>query len=518
MQRSALRPARTKSAHPSCPGSSAVRESATGNGRAARRCAASLFSLLCLSARIGRERAARAGATRGDRVELRSGGDQVSGGLALSAHDFARRNEAVQEPAQGIEVEWLLEGGYRSNAPRGALDSVGPIARNHHDRHVAMRPKLVAQCLAVHPGKHQVQQHQRRGAPGRDDHLQPLGSIPGPQGRAAALLDDLHQQIRDGVIVLHDEDPIIGFHVDPPGLRTPAGRIALRPLLTSEGRIVRPPALAGQRLNPPNIPPVLVFNSQFTWPSFCAFDRAYPLTLRHCPGSDESDRGWEHVRIACACSCLRLAEMRGTRGLGRRARDTLFSTIDVHFERVMRAAEPPTHRPGHKEDPMAQATVESSSARVRARLDHPVVDADGHWLEPIPLFLDFLKEDGGQSAVDDARKHMRRGPWYQAAPEERIRSRITRPQYWALTGNTLDRATGMLPELLYRRLDDFGIDFVVLMPSLGGRFAHMPQRDLRRVCVRAYNRMAAELWRPYADRIAPVGVSPNGTPQEAIEE
>ncbi len=167
---------------------------------------------------------------------------------------------------------------------------------------------------------------------------------------------------------------------------------------------------------------------------------------------------------------------------------------------------------------MAQATVESSSARVRARLDHPVVDADGHWLEPIPLFLDFLKEDGGQSAVDDARKHMRRGPWYQAAPEERIRSRITRPQYWALTGNTLDRATGMLPELLYRRLDDFGIDFVVLMPSLGGRFAHMPQRDLRRVCVRAYNRMAAELWRPYADRIAPVGVSPNGTPQEAIEE
>src|SRR5581483_6740901 len=109
MQRSALRPARTKSAHPSCPGSSAVRESATGNGRAARRCAASLFSLLCLSARIGRERAARAGATRGDRVELRSGGDQVSGGLALSAHDSARRNEAVQEPAQGIEVEWLLE-------------------------------------------------------------------------------------------------------------------------------------------------------------------------------------------------------------------------------------------------------------------------------------------------------------------------------------------------------------------------------------------------------------------------
>lgn len=147
------------------------------------------------------------------------------------------------------------------------------------------------------------------------------------------------------------------------------------------------------------------------------------------------------------------------------------------------------------------------------------MDADGHWLESVPVYLDFLRETAGPSAVDDATRYLvNRGGWYKATPEERLRGRLTRPNYWALTGNTTDRATGIAPELLYRRLDDFGIDFIVLMSSLGGRFTQIPQKDLRRACVRAYNRMAAEMWRPYADRVAPVGVVPNGTPQEAIEE
>ncbi len=34
----------------------------------------------------------------------------------------------------------------------------------------------------------------------------------------------------------------------------------------------------------------------------------------------------------------------------------------------------------------------SKSDAVRAKLDYPVIDGDGHWLEPIPIFLDFLKD------------------------------------------------------------------------------------------------------------------------------
>src|SRR5438034_2081051 len=101
---------------------------------------------------------------------------------------------------------------------------------------------------------------------------------------------------------------------------------------------------------------------------------------------------------------------------------------------------------------MASTLTDSKSARVRAKLDHPVVDADGHWLEPVPVFLDYLRDTAGQSMADDAAKYLAgRGGWYKARPEERMRSRLTRPNYWALTGNSVDRATGMLPELLYRR-------------------------------------------------------------------
>ena len=42
----------------------------------------------------------------------------------------------------------------------------------------------------------------------------------------------------------------------------------------------------------------------------------------------------------------------------------------------------------------------SKSAKVRRQLDHPVIDGDGHWLEPMPIFLDYLKQVGGPSLVD----------------------------------------------------------------------------------------------------------------------
>ena len=43
---------------------------------------------------------------------------------------------------------------------------------------------------------------------------------------------------------------------------------------------------------------------------------------------------------------------------------------------------------------------DSRSAKVRKQLDHPVIDGDGHWLEPMPIFLDYLKQVGGPSLVE----------------------------------------------------------------------------------------------------------------------
>lgn len=43
---------------------------------------------------------------------------------------------------------------------------------------------------------------------------------------------------------------------------------------------------------------------------------------------------------------------------------------------------------------------DSKSAAVRARLNHPVIDGDGHWLEPVPLVLDCLRDVAGPALVE----------------------------------------------------------------------------------------------------------------------
>src|SRR2546425_11916901 len=166
---------------------------------------------------------------------------------------------------------------------------------------------------------------------------------------------------------------------------------------------------------------------------------------------------------------------------------------------------------------MAYST-DSKSAAVRRRLDHPVIDGDGHWLEPIPIFLDYLRDVGGASAVEKFLKKAKDTSWYEMTLAERMDKRPHRPTWWGEPGNTLDRATAMVPSLFHERLDDFGIDFALVYTSLGLFFVSNPDEELRRSVARAVNRMNAEMFRPYARRMTPAAVVPMHTPQEAIEE
>jgi predicted TIM-barrel fold metal-dependent hydrolase len=160
----------------------------------------------------------------------------------------------------------------------------------------------------------------------------------------------------------------------------------------------------------------------------------------------------------------------------------------------------------------------SKSAAVRARLDHPVIDGDGHWLEPIPIFLDYLRDLAGPSLVEKFIKKASETTWYDISSQERMRRRLMRPTWWGEPANTLDRATAMIPRLFYERLDDLGIDFAVVYTSLGLFYISNPDEELRRAVSRAVNRMNAEMFRPYAHRMTPAAVVPVHTPQEAIEE
>ena len=39
-------------------------------------------------------------------------------------------------------------------------------------------------------------------------------------------------------------------------------------------------------------------------------------------------------------------------------------------------------------------------AQVRSKLNHPIVDADGHWLEYGPVFAEQMRKVGGDLAAD----------------------------------------------------------------------------------------------------------------------
>jgi predicted TIM-barrel fold metal-dependent hydrolase len=170
------------------------------------------------------------------------------------------------------------------------------------------------------------------------------------------------------------------------------------------------------------------------------------------------------------------------------------------------------------------------SARIRSDLGHPVVDADGHWIETAPVmkefFLDYVKNLGG---VDLAARFEAAGgldyddtvlrPWGALSDDQRRANWATRPPWWTLpAANTLDRATAHLPGLLAQRLDDFGIDFAVLYPSRTLTTPAIREDELRQIACRALNVYHAELYGGHPDRMTPVAMIPMHSPEEGIAE
>ena len=162
----------------------------------------------------------------------------------------------------------------------------------------------------------------------------------------------------------------------------------------------------------------------------------------------------------------------------------------------------------------------SEAQRIRASLKHPVIDADGHWLEFGPVILDRLEKFGGARAVEGFRSFNGRvSKALTASTEERKRRRRAQEAFWAVpTKNTLDRATEILPRLLYERLDEFGIDFTVLYPTSGLGVPFHPDDETRHVTSRAFNQFVAEYFGEFSDRMTPAAVIPMHTPDEAIAE
>jgi predicted TIM-barrel fold metal-dependent hydrolase len=162
----------------------------------------------------------------------------------------------------------------------------------------------------------------------------------------------------------------------------------------------------------------------------------------------------------------------------------------------------------------------TEARKLRSRLNHPIIDADGHWAEFAPLMREEFRRIGGDVAVEALDAASARVPSSLAmSVAERRRRRIGQEAFWFLpTRNTLDRATAMFPRLMYERLDDLGLDFCVVYPTAGLPYHRQPVPRLRRALCRAYNVFTAEQFRPFNDRIIPAAIIPMYSPEEAIEE
>ena len=124
----------------------------------------------------------------------------------------------------------------------------------------------------------------------------------------------------------------------------------------------------------------------------------------------------------------------------------------------------------------------SRAADIRASLDHPVVDADGHMLEYAPVFLDFLKQVAGAQTVKhytSRSKKARANLWHKMSRRQVLDNRISRPPFWAVAAaHTLDRATSMLPGLLRDRPDELGFDYTIMYLTFGFFLIDAPDEEL----------------------------------------
>src|SRR5260370_23101261 len=91
-----------------------------------------------------------------------------------------------------------------------------------------------------------------------------------------------------------------------------------------------------------------------------------------------------------------------------------------------------------------------------------------------------------------------------------------RGAWWGVVNDAYDLATVMAPRLLYSRMNDLGVDFSILYPTLGLALPTIQDADVRRAACRALNMMNAEISGQFRVRLAPAAAFPMHTPEKPM--
>ena len=173
----------------------------------------------------------------------------------------------------------------------------------------------------------------------------------------------------------------------------------------------------------------------------------------------------------------------------------------------------------------------SRSRDIRASLDHPIIDADGHMLELTPVVSDYVYQVGGADARDLFDRTMVGAAetgnaavsggktWFEMSYQEKKEAwQPAIPWWFAPTTSALDRATATVPRVLNDRMDELGLDYAVLYTTTGLAFEKIEPLEQRLIVCRAINACAADLYKPYSHRMTPAAIVPLDTPEIAIGE
>src|SRR5438045_4508629 len=156
----------------------------------------------------------------------------------------------------------------------------------------------------------------------------------------------------------------------------------------------------------------------------------------------------------------------------------------------------------------------------RKKISHPVIDGDGHWIEYTPVFAEKMRKVVGDKGADGFLAQQRFIPdTLRLTIDERKRRGIGMQGYWGRQStNTRDRATAMMPRMLYDRLDELGIDFGIVYPTAGLGIPRIEDDETRRAVIRGFNIVTSDYLPKLSDRLTPAAVIPMHTPEEAIAE
>ena len=130
------------------------------------------------------------------------------------------------------------------------------------------------------------------------------------------------------------------------------------------------------------------------------------------------------------------------------------------------------------------------------------------------MLLDTVERVAGRNAAEGLRRAIPDLFTGAGSREEGL----PRGPWWPSPTDAHYQATVMVPALMAERLDEIGIDFAIVYPSLGLALCTIPDQEIRLAAIRGLNTLLAELWLAHPQVLTPAAVIPMHTPEEAIDE